>query len=78
MKDVREFARDIIEISGDPTIDFKRYFETLPERVKGDLEAEPELQEPIKKRFKDRDITLYHNHNLWFHILSTKLLFKNA
>ena len=54
MKDVREFARDLTEITGNPEVDLQRYIKALPEGSN-----ENDIPNFIQ-RFNEKDITLYH------------------
>lgn len=75
--DVREFARRLIETSGDVDTDFKVYCAMLPEDVQDDLRPDYEGRQLILKRMKEQDLTLYQDFNLWHSVIRRKLLFKD-
>ena len=77
MVDVRKFARDLIENTGNVDADFKRYMDMLPTNEKENIESESWRLEKIKTRFEERDIALYHEFNVWHRVLTSKLLFKH-
>ena len=63
--DVREFARTLVEVTGDPETDAKSYVDLLPKPPRERLENDEKAKEEFMVTFNAKDLKLYQNHNLW-------------
>jgi len=63
--DVREFARRLVEVTGDPEGDVQRYLDLLPKLPRERLEHDEKAMEDFMVTFNAKDLNLYQSHNLW-------------
>ena len=63
--DVREFARRVVEVTGDPEVDSQRYLDLLPKLPRDRLEHDEKAFEEFMVSFNAKDLKLYQSHNLW-------------
>ena len=63
--DIREFARNLVEITGDPEDDMQRYLQAIPKVDRDQIESDQYQLNKFKKQFEKRDIQLYQNRDVW-------------
>ena len=73
LRDIREFARDLVEATGSEEADRKSYLQLLPKHARVEVEDDPDAMEDFKRRFAKKDLTLYSDHQLWYKALSERL-----
>jgi len=73
LRDIREFARDLVEVTGSEEADRKSYMQLLSKTARVELDEDSEAMEDFKRRFAEKDITLYHAQKVWYKALSERL-----
>lgn len=71
MMDVREFARHLIEITGETAEDMERYLALLSPEARDQL-TEEDIAE-LGSRMAKHDLTLYQKENCWYKAITTRL-----
>lgn len=66
LKDIREFARDLVETTGNEEEDRESYLRLLPRGRRAELENHSYDMKDFKSRFEKRDLTLYQDYDLWY------------
>ena len=65
--DIREYARKMVENTGNLDLDREHYMKMLPDDKRQELVENIDGKlDILKKRMLEKDITLYQDHNLWY------------
>lgn len=70
--DIREFARQLVEVTGVEEQDRAHYLALLPSARRAELSSDPELTQ-LQQRLTARDLTLYQEHNMWLRAITERL-----
>ena len=66
LKDIKEFARDLVECMGSEEANRDSYLQLLPRGKRRELEDHVYDLEDLDRRIKAKDITIYQDYHLWY------------